>query len=587
MRENSSVSREQVQGWVTDGVQSLLKSAAAMSGTFALGVVGSLVGFFMMLFLLFFLLRDGRMMLARLPRLIPMEPDRRKELLAYLANVTLAVVFGSVATALIQGALAGVGFAIVGLPSPVVFAVLATIAAFLPAGSAIVLVPAVLYLMIVGRWGAAIFLAVWSAAVGVADNFLRPFLTSQRAEVSTLAVFVGAIGGASAFGILGLVIGPVLLGFVVALVQFAEESRWLRLPAGGADRAGYNAPPMDLSPLLDPLNEAQREAVTAPLGPVLVLAGAGSGKTRVLTYRIAWLIQAQDVSPHSILAVTFTNKAAGEMRGRIETLLGIPGSSLWIGTFHGLAHRLLRLHWREAGLVQGFQILDAEDQQRLIKKLIKARDLDESRWVPREVQWFINSNKDEGRRPKRLKDNDDPTRRQFIQLYVDYEEACARNGVVDFAELLLRAYELWRDNTGLLAHYRRRFRHVLVDEFQDTNAIQYAWLKLLATNSPADGTVTIPFRCWGRRPVHISVERRTRGEPPPVPPRLPRHATVPARAELPLDRLDSRGGQRPDLQQHRPARQEPLDQRRARRPDSPVRRLQRARRGGIRRPPDP
>jgi DNA helicase II / ATP-dependent DNA helicase PcrA len=250
---------------------------------------------------------------------------------------------------------------------------------------------------------------------------------------------------------------------------------------------------MDLSPLLDPLNEAQREAVTAPLAPVLVLAGAGSGKTRVLTHRIAWLIQAQDVSPHSVLAVTFTNKAAGEMRGRIESLLGIPGSSLWIGTFHGLAHRLLRLHWREAGLVQGFQIMDSEDQQRLIKKLIKARGLDESRWAPREVQWFINSNKDEGRRPSRLKDNDDPTRRQLIQLYVDYEEACARTGVVDFAELLLRAYELWRDNTSLLAHYRRRFRHVLVDEFQDTNAIQYAWLRLLATNSPADGTVTIPF----------------------------------------------------------------------------------------------
>jgi len=250
---------------------------------------------------------------------------------------------------------------------------------------------------------------------------------------------------------------------------------------------------MDLSPLLDPLNEAQREAVTAPLAPVLVLAGAGSGKTRVLTHRIAWLIQAQNVSPHSILAVTFTNKAAGEMRGRIETLLGIPGSSLWIGTFHGLAHRLLRLHWREAGLVQGFQIVDAEDQQRLIKKLIRARDLDESRWVPREVQWFINSNKDEGRRPSRLKDNDDPTRRQMIQLYVDYEETCARTGVVDFAELLLRAYELWRDNPSLLGHYRHRFRHVLVDEFQDTNAIQYSWLRLLATSSPADGTVTLPF----------------------------------------------------------------------------------------------
>lgn len=224
MRENSTVSADQVQGWLTNGVQSLLKSAATASGTFALGVLGSLVGFFMTIFLLFFLLRDGRMMFERLTRLVPMEPDHRKELLSYLANVTLAVVFGSVATALIQGAFAGVGFALVGLPSPVVFAVLAAIAAFLPVGSAIILLPAVLYLMIAGRWGAAIFLAVWSAAVGVADNFLRPFLTSQRAEVSTLAVFVGAIGGASAFGILGLVIGPVLLGFVVALVQFAEEA---------------------------------------------------------------------------------------------------------------------------------------------------------------------------------------------------------------------------------------------------------------------------------------------------------------------------------------------------------------------------
>ena len=250
---------------------------------------------------------------------------------------------------------------------------------------------------------------------------------------------------------------------------------------------------MDLSPLLSPLNQAQREAVTAPLGPVLVLAGAGSGKTRVLTHRIVWLIQSEGVSPHSILAVTFTNKAAGEMRGRIESLLGMPGSSLWIGTFHGLAHRLLRLHWRDARLPQSFQILDAEDQQRLIKKVIRARALDETRWVPREVQWFINSNKDEGRRPGHLKDNDDPTRRQLIQLYVDYEAACARGGVVDFAELLLRAYELWRDNPSLLAHYRHRFRHVLVDEFQDTNAIQYAWLTLLARNSPAEGTETYPF----------------------------------------------------------------------------------------------
>jgi DNA helicase-2/ATP-dependent DNA helicase PcrA len=237
---------------------------------------------------------------------------------------------------------------------------------------------------------------------------------------------------------------------------------------------------MDLSPILNPLNDAQRAAVTAPLGPVLVLAGAGSGKTRVLTHRIAWLIQAEGVSPHGILAVTFTNKAAGEMRGRVERLLGVPGGALWIGTFHGIAHRLLRLHWRAAGLVQGFQILDSEDQQRLIKKIVKAAELDETRWVPREVQWFINSNKDEGRRPQHLKDGNDPTRQQLIKLYAAYEEACARNGVVDFAELLLRSFELWRDNPALLAHYRQRFRHVLVDEFQDTNAIQYAWLKLIA-----------------------------------------------------------------------------------------------------------
>src|ERR1700681_2927082 len=240
---------------------------------------------------------------------------------------------------------------------------------------------------------------------------------------------------------------------------------------------------MDVSPILNPLNEAQRAAVTAPLGPVLVLAGAGSGKTRVLTHRIAWVIQAEGASAHGILAVTFTNKAAGEMRARVEQLLGVPGGVLWIGTFHGIAHRLLRLHWREANLVQGFQILDAEDQQRLIRKLLKASDLDETRWVPREVQWFINSNKDEGRRPQHLKDATDPTRSQLIKLYAAYELACARAGVVDFAELLLRAFELWRDNAGLLAHYRQRFQHVLVDEFQDTNAIQYAWMRLLA---PAD-----------------------------------------------------------------------------------------------------
>ena len=236
---------------------------------------------------------------------------------------------------------------------------------------------------------------------------------------------------------------------------------------------------MDLSRILNPLNDAQRAAVTAPLGPVLVLAGAGSGKTRVLTHRIAWLIQSQRVSPHSILAVTFTNKAAAEMRGRVEQLLGTPGGALWLGTFHGLAHRLLRLHWREASLPQGFQILDAEDQLRLIKKLTKAANLDESGFVPKDLQYFITKHKDEGRRPQQLKANADRTSAQMIKFYAEYEQACARSGVIDFAELLLRAYELWRDHPALLEHYRRRFGHVLVDEFQDTNAIQYAWIRLL------------------------------------------------------------------------------------------------------------
>jgi DNA helicase II / ATP-dependent DNA helicase PcrA len=236
---------------------------------------------------------------------------------------------------------------------------------------------------------------------------------------------------------------------------------------------------MDVSHLLDGLNDDQRQAVAAPLGAALVLAGAGSGKTRVLVHRVAWLIQVEGASPNSILAVTFTNKAAAEMRSRIETLLGMRSGAMWLGTFHGLAHRLLRIHWREAGLPQSFQILDSEDQARLLRKVLKALDLDETRWIPREILWFINAEKDEGRRPKHIKDDGDPTRRQLIKIYQAYEEACQRAGVVDFAELLLRAYELWRDNPELLQHYRTRFKHVLVDEFQDTNAIQYKWLMLL------------------------------------------------------------------------------------------------------------
>ena len=244
---------------------------------------------------------------------------------------------------------------------------------------------------------------------------------------------------------------------------------------------------MDVTPILESLNDAQRQAVTAPAKPTLVIAGAGSGKTRVLVHRAAWLIDVEGVSPQGLLAVTFTNKAAAEMRSRIEGLLNMPVDHLWIGTFHGLAHRMLRRHWREAGLPQNFQIIDADDQLRLIKRLLKNLEIDDGRWVPREIQYFINAQKDEGLRPRHLDDDGDPNRRQMIALYEEYETVCSRGGLVDFAELLLRAHELWRDNPELLDHYRRRFQHLLVDEFQDTNAIQYAWLRLLA------GREGVPF----------------------------------------------------------------------------------------------
>ncbi len=237
---------------------------------------------------------------------------------------------------------------------------------------------------------------------------------------------------------------------------------------------------MDVSPILDALNDAQREAVAAPPGHALILAGAGSGKTRVLVHRIAWLIQAEGVSPYGIMAVTFTNKAAAEMRGRIETMLGTPVAGMWVGTFHSLAHRLLRTHWRDVDLPQTFQILDNEDQFRLIRRVLRSLDLDEARWPPRQVQWFINTRKDEGQRPRHIEDRGDPFLAQMVRIYQAYEETCRRGGVVDFAELLLRAHELWRDRPEILAHYQQRFRHILVDEFQDTNAIQYAWLRLLA-----------------------------------------------------------------------------------------------------------
>ena len=237
---------------------------------------------------------------------------------------------------------------------------------------------------------------------------------------------------------------------------------------------------MDVSDILDPLNDAQRQAVSAPLGQNLVLAGAGSGKTRVLVHRAAWLGRVANAPPFSIMAVTFTNKAAAEMRGRIESLLGYSAAGMWTGTFHGLSHRLLRRHWREARLPETFQILDAEDQRRLVKRVMRALEIDEGRFPVRQIQGYINARKDDGQRAADIGEGHDPYTDRLVRAYAAYQEACERTGQVDFAELLQRSFELLRDNAGLLRHYREQLRHVLVDEFQDTNGIQYAWLRLLA-----------------------------------------------------------------------------------------------------------
>ena len=245
---------------------------------------------------------------------------------------------------------------------------------------------------------------------------------------------------------------------------------------------------MDVSRIIDSLNDAQREAVCAPASPLLVLAGAGSGKTRVLVHRIAWLIDVEGLSPYALLAVTFTNKAAAEMRGRIESMIRAPAAGMWVGTFHGLAHRLLRSHWQEAGLPQGFQILDSQDQHRMVRRVLRSLDLDEAKWPAKQLQWFINSCKDEGRRPQHIEPGNDPYLKRQLEIYAAYEALCQRAGLVDFAELLLRSHELWLQQPDLLAHYRQRFHHILVDEFQDTNAIQYAWLRMLAGDA---GRITV------------------------------------------------------------------------------------------------
>ncbi len=244
---------------------------------------------------------------------------------------------------------------------------------------------------------------------------------------------------------------------------------------------------MDVSFILDDLNDKQRDAVAAPLQNTLILAGAGSGKTRVLVHRIAWLMNAYEISPYSLMAVTFTNKSAKEMQSRIEQLVGVPPQGMWVGTFHGLAHRLLRAHWRDAGLKENFQIMDSDDQLRLVKRIMKAFNIDDTRWPPKQVCWFINAQKDEGRRAAHVPDSHDPFSKGMKELYFHYEEATEQGGLLDFGELLLRAHELLLGNPPLLKHYQERFKHVLVDEFQDTNSIQYAWLRILVGQ---EGSIT-------------------------------------------------------------------------------------------------
>lgn len=237
---------------------------------------------------------------------------------------------------------------------------------------------------------------------------------------------------------------------------------------------------MDVSYLLEGLNDKQREAVAAPRINMLVLAGAGSGKTRVLVHRIAWLLSVEQASPFSIMAVTFTNKAAAEMRHRIEDLIGTSQGGMWIGTFHSLAHRLLRAHYLDANLPQDFQIIDSDDQYRLIRRIVKSMNLDDKQWPARQGMWYINGKKDEGLRPQHIQTYGNPVETTWLKVYQAYQEACDRAGLVDFAELLLRAHELWLNKPQILEHYQNRFTNILVDEFQDTNRIQYAWIRMLA-----------------------------------------------------------------------------------------------------------
>jgi DNA helicase II / ATP-dependent DNA helicase PcrA len=268
------------------------------------------------------------------------------------------------------------------------------------------------------------------------------------------------------------------------MISFA---RWaVKLPGGmlvgcfEGCHLSATMPTMDHSYLLESLNPEQQAAVSCEPQNMLVLAGAGSGKTRVLTQRIAWLMQVEGVSPFAIMAVTFTNKAANEMRGRIESLLQMPVRGMMVGTFHGLAHRLLRSHWQDAGLPESFQILDSDDQYRLIRRVQRSLELNEDRWPPKQTQWFINKSKEKGQRPAQVCDIESSFFTETLQkVYQTYEDVCAASGLVDFTELLLRSLELLQQNEQIREHYQQRLQHILVDEFQDTNTIQYQWLKTL------------------------------------------------------------------------------------------------------------
>ncbi|MBS4037005.1 MAG: UvrD-helicase domain-containing protein, partial [Hydrogenophaga sp.] len=238
--------------------------------------------------------------------------------------------------------------------------------------------------------------------------------------------------------------------------------------------------PATLNALVAGLNAEQAAAVTLPAEHALILAGAGSGKTRVLTTRIAWLLQTGQITPGGVMAVTFTNKAAKEMMTRLSAMLPVNVRGMWIGTFHGLCNRFLRAHHATAGLPATFQILDTQDQLSAVKRLCKQFNVDDERFPPKQLQWFIAGCKEDGQRPRDVVARDEDTRRK-VELYALYEEQCQREGVVDFGELMLRSYEVMRDNDAIRAHYQRRFRHILIDEFQDTNRLQYAWIKMFSS----------------------------------------------------------------------------------------------------------